>query len=162
MFLMIHKKLILIVFLTAGLLVVSACSVAYPAAHEQDSQQFRAQSIPADKINSVAEAAVDLLPDNMIAFQGQVFVASTRPKFQRWYIAGWKVAKKPIRNADESVPADCTLYPHLGVEDQWIGSCSGFTSIPRDGANHIAVVHTDQDGTMTLVQVAPPIKDVNP
>jgi hypothetical protein len=98
----------------------------------------------------------------MIAFQGQVFVASTRPKFQRWYIAGWKVAKKPMRKAEESVPVDCTLYPHLGVEDQWIGSCSGFTSIPRDGANHIAVMHTDEDGTTTLVQVAPPVEDANP
>jgi hypothetical protein len=94
--------------------------------------------------------------EGMLAFDGSVFVASTRPTASLWHLAGWQIARQSLTVEVDQVPMDCTLYRHLGVEDQWIGSCSGHTLIPRDGANHIAVIHTQPDGTSILVQVAPP------
>ena len=94
--------------------------------------------------------------EGMLAFDGSVFVASTKPTVSRWHLAGWQIARQSLTIEVDQVPVDCTLYRHLGVEDQWIGSCSGHTLIPRDGANHIAVMHTQPDGTSILVQVAPP------
>lgn len=93
--------------------------------------------------------------EDMMLFEGSVFVASTKPITSRWQIAGWKIANIANTIDGDKAPQDCTLYPHQGVEDQWIGSCSGPTFIPTDGANHIAVMHTRPDGSTTLVQVAP-------
>jgi hypothetical protein len=93
---------------------------------------------------------------DMVAFEGKVFVASTKPETTLWKAAGWQVAGQPFTGDENAVPPDCTLYPHQGVDDQWIGSCSGYTSIPRQGAVHIAVMYTKPDGTTDLVQVAPP------
>lgn len=95
-------------------------------------------------------------PADMVAFEGSVFVASTKPIVNHWHRAGWQIARQSLTVEVDQVPVDCTLYRHLGVEDQWIGSCSGYTLIPRDGASHIAVMHTQPDGTSSLVQVAPP------
>ena len=93
---------------------------------------------------------------DLLAFEGRVFVASTKPENNLWQSAGWQIAVQPVAGGEESVPADCTLYPHQGVDGQWIGSCTGYTYIPREGANHIAVMHTQPDGTTIMVQVAPP------
>ena len=98
--------------------------------------------------------------EGMLAFDGSVFVASTKPTVSRWHQAGWQIARQSLTVEVDQVPVDCTLYRHLDVEDQWIGSCSGHTLIPRDGANHIAVIHTQPDGTSILVQVAPPLESI--
>ncbi len=96
-----------------------------------------------------------LNPQGMLSFEGSVFVASTKPTTALWQQAGWQIAKNSTIVADNQVPVDCTLYPHDGVEDQWIGSCTGSTLIPSDGASHIAVMHTPPGGDTILVQVAP-------
>lgn len=93
--------------------------------------------------------------DGMVVFDGSVFVASTEPFKDLWQLAGWKIGNHNQATDDDQVPTDCTLYPHQGVEDQWIGSCQGHTFVPRNGASHIAVIHTNSDGETTLVQVAP-------
>jgi hypothetical protein len=95
------------------------------------------------------------VPQGMITFEGSVFVASTNPSPGRWQLAGWQIASRSMTIEENQVPLDCTLYPHEGVEDQWIGSCSGNTLIPKDGASHIAVMHTPPDGNTILIQVAP-------
>jgi len=137
------KTLTTILILIAVSLVASACSDSgqlISGVRDQNKSAFADQSTP----------------EGMLAFEGRVFVASTKPVNARWHLAGWQVADQPVVGEEDSVPTDCTLYPHQGVDDQWIGSCSGNTFIPRDGANHIAVMHTQPDGTTKLVQVAPP------
>lgn len=137
------KLIPIIFFLMLTSLAASACS----------GSSFDAGRIK----DQVALLAIDQSrADGMLGFEGHVFVASTRPANKRWESAGWQIAVQPIAGDEESIPADCTLYPHQGVDDQWIGSCAGYTFIPRDGANHIAVMHTQPDGTKQLVQVAPP------
>jgi hypothetical protein len=96
-----------------------------------------------------------ILAQGMLSFNGSVFVASTKPTPGLWQSAGWQIARNSMTIADDQVPVDCTLYPHEGVEDQWIGSCKGNTLIPKDGASHIQVMHTPPDGKTILVQVAP-------
>ena len=95
------------------------------------------------------------IPQGMMIFEGSVFVASTKPSPGPWQLAGWQIARNSMTVADNQVPKDCTLYPHEGVEDQWIGSCTGNTLIPKDGASRIAVMHTPPNGNTILVQVAP-------
>jgi hypothetical protein len=95
------------------------------------------------------------IPQGMLTFEGSVFVASTNPSPGRWQLAGWQIASRSMAISDNQVLSDCTLYPHIGVEDQWIGSCAGNTLIPEDGASHIAVMHTPPNGNTVLVQVAP-------
>ena len=96
-----------------------------------------------------------LLAEGMLSFEGSIFVATSQPSPGLWQSAGWQIARNPIAVVDDQIPADCTLYPHAGVEDQWIGSCSGYTLIPKEGASHIQVMHTPPDGEAILVQVAP-------
>jgi len=146
------KKLVILSIFIVLSLFGSACSDSNRLIGNrniQDSDPFAGS----DTIEGLADR---FLPEGMLAFEGSVFVASTKPSNNRWYLAGWQIAVKPLILEDDSIPADCTLYPHQGVDDQWIGSCTGYTIIPRDGANHIAVMHTQPDGTTTLVQVAPP------
>lgn len=100
--------------------------------------------------------------EGMLVFDGSVFVAATKPTVSRWHLAGWQIARQSLSVEADQVPVDCTLYRHLGVEGQWIGSCSGYTLIPEDGASHIAVMHTQPDGTSILVQVAPPPDPIRP
>jgi hypothetical protein len=108
---------------------------------------------PGSKVISIREDQP--LPAGMVTFDGIVFVASTEPVTDRWQLAGWKIGSKSQATDNDQVPPDCTLYPHLGVENQWIGSCRGFTFVPQDGASHIAVMHTNSQGNTILVQVAP-------
>ena len=95
-------------------------------------------------------------PQNMVAFEGTVFVASIQIVAERWKMAGWRVGDQPLNTENQEPPSDCTLYPHYGVENQWVGSCSGYILVPSDGARHIDVMLTTDDGSTTLVQVAPP------
>lgn len=72
-----------------------------------------------------------------------------------WQIAGWQVSNQTIDTNNSDIPQDCTLYPHHGVSNQWIGSCAGYILIPRNGAKDIAVMITDVNGSTDLIQVAP-------
>ena len=137
---MISRKLLLFIIGTfIGIVVLSACTGTPPNA-------------TIGNIQSVSNSP----SSELVAFDGRVFVATTKPDQQRWLSAGWQISSEEVAGDESSVPADCTLYPHQGVDDQWIGSCSGSTLIPREGASHIAVMHTQPDGTHRMVQVAPP------
>ena len=151
-------QLLLLSIITS--MMVSACSsrldtkVAF-----SDEIQFEDQQQPAVEPSSnlgVISVKVDHSnPEGIRIFEGDVFVASTTPLTGRWKSAGWRIANKSHSIDSETVPSDCTLYPHKGVKNQWIGSCSGFIYIPIDGAKHIAIVLTNPDGDTTHVQVAP-------
>lgn len=91
----------------------------------------------------------------IVVFEGSIFVASTDLVSNRWLVAGWKISTQPIDTDTQLIPLNCTLYPHFGVENQWVGSCSGRVQVPQDGARNIAVMHTKVDGSTDLVQVAP-------
>lgn len=92
---------------------------------------------------------------DMVAFDGVVFVATTELDKYLWQIAGWRISEKNLDTENIDIPQDCTLYPHHGVADQWVGSCSGYILVPRNGAKHIAVMVTDEKGSTNMVQVAP-------
>ena len=141
---MIKRRPILTLFI---MLVIPALSSACSDA---------ASNLVGQRDLSSSAAIVQAKSGDLLAFEGRVFVASTKPENNLWQSAGWQIATQPVAGGEESVPADCTLYPHQGVDDQWIGSCTGYTYIPREGANHIAVMHTQPDGTTIMVQVAPP------
>jgi len=137
------RSILVLVLLMMMSLLASACSnTPYPTGNRKDGK-------PA--LNDSSSTVDDLL-----AFDGSVFVASTRPLHHLWQAAGWRIAAQPADGGEGSIPVDCTLYPHQGVDDQWIGSCSGRTYIPRAGASHIAVMHTNLAGSTQMVQVAPP------
>lgn len=96
-------------------------------------------------------------PDNrLISFDGTIFVATTAPIKELWESAGWQVSSQSVNSDTQILPANCTLYKHEGVANQWIGQCSGKTSVPQEGAEHIAVIIISSNGTKTYIQVAPP------
>jgi hypothetical protein len=92
---------------------------------------------------------------NEVFFEGKVTVFSTDLEQPLWQRAGWKISHLPLNTERQEIPLDCTLYPHEGVSNQWIGSCMGAIRIPKEGADHIALMITGRDGTTTMVQVAP-------
>jgi hypothetical protein len=155
-----YSPIIVIVITVA--LMLSACSTGTvtPDRNQMNNQNAAIANSSDISIQSIADEITSgvnqFLPEDMVAFEGSVFVASTKPEGNHWVRAGWQIARKSLKFEVDQVPVDCTLYKHLGVEDQWIGSCSGYILIPRDGANHIAVMHTQPDGTSILVQVSPP------
>lgn len=151
---------IVILFVTA--MLVSACSESFFFTGESHlvNQVLSANSDLIENPQSSAAKVISVkndrsLPAGMVAFDGIIFVASTEPIPDRWHLAGWRIGSQSQATDDDQVPPDCTLYPHLGVEDQWIGICFGYILVPKDGASHIAVMHTPPDGTTILVQVAP-------
>lgn len=96
-------------------------------------------------------------PENrLISFDGTIFVATTIPIRELWESAGWKVSNQSVNIDTQKLPANCTLYRHEGVTNQWIGQCSGKISVPQEGAEHIAVIIIYPNGTKTYIQVAPP------
>ena len=117
------------------------------------SQTVVEQSQPSNLL--VSGSNDQILDEDMQLFEGSVFVASTDPLPDLWHLAGWQIASKSTAVTDDQVPMDCTLYPPQGVENQWIGSCFGDTWIPKNGASHIAVMHTPSEGDPIFVQVAP-------
>jgi hypothetical protein len=98
----------------------------------------------------------------MLAFEGNVFVATTELVTGLWQSAGWSIGQEPVDTDPDDLPADCTLYPHEGVENQWVGRCLGYILIPQAGARDIAVIVTDETGGTTMVQVAPPPTGMQP
>jgi hypothetical protein len=119
--------------------------------------------LPAVQSGSQPEAApalspvnVSISPEGMVNFEGDIFVASTNLVDKLWQMAGWRIGDQPVDTDGQDLPADCTLYPHLGVDNQWVGRCKGNILVPQAGAKHIAVVITHPDGSTTMVQVAPP------
>jgi hypothetical protein len=151
-----------IIILFAAAILASACSETFFGIDESQpaDQVFSANSNLIYNPQSSASKVISVkddrsLPAGMVAFNGKVFVASIEPILDRWQLAGWKIGSQSQATDNDQVPSDCTLYPHLGVEDQWIGSCYGYTFVPEDGARHIAVMHTPPDGATILVQVAP-------
>lgn len=120
-----------------------------PAVYYPEDEQTSAQTASAASHEEQA-------PQGMVAFDGSLFVASTRVIPDQWRLAGWRIADQPIDTDAQTAPPDCTLYPHLGVSDQWVGSCNGHVLIPQTGASNIAVILTNPDGSTTMVQVAPP------
>jgi len=131
------KSLLVVLLFILSLLMLSACSTFTDSTKSNQSNNK------------------STIPQGMITFEGNVFVASTNPSPGRWQLAGWQIASRTMTIEENQVPTDCTLYPHEGVEDQWIGSCTGNTLIPKDGASHIAVMHTPPDGNTIMIQVAP-------
>jgi hypothetical protein len=149
--------LLILVILTGLLsLWVTGCapfeSVSASAGEEtnQDSQSA-GQPVVAKQVASSQRTA----SAQIVVFEGSIFVASTDLVNERWLVAGWKISTQSIDTDSHPVPLDCTLYPHFGVENQWVGSCSGRVKVPQDGARNIAVMHTKVDGSTILVQVAP-------
>jgi hypothetical protein len=96
-------------------------------------------------------------PDSagMVSFQGSIFVAASGLIGREWQNAGWRIGERALDTETRDAPVDCTLYPHFGVENQWIGRCKGSILVPEAGAAHIAVMVTGPDGAATMVQVAP-------
>lgn len=105
--------------------------------------------------NSDAYTSNNGLSSDMVSFNGVVFVATTDLDKYLWQIAGWRISEQYLDTENKDIPQDCTLYPHHGVSDQWVGSCSGYILVPRHGAKHIAVMVTDEKGSTNMVQVAP-------
>jgi hypothetical protein len=100
--------------------------------------------------------------EGMVAFEGNVFVATSELHTDLWQSAGWSIGQDPVSIDPVDMPADCTLYPHAGVKNQWVGRCRGYILIPQAGARDIAVLLTDDSGGTTVVQVAPAPTGVQP
>ncbi len=156
--------LVFLIFL--GITLTSAC---FPI---QDTETLPLSSFPNDSGQTASTqnpALVDALvsledkdndneptpPEDMMAFEGTVVVATTDLNTNLWHDSGWQISDKPLNTEKSDIPEDCTLYPHFGVTNQWIGSCAGYVLVPRNGAKHIAVMITSLDGTTNMVQVAP-------
>jgi hypothetical protein len=156
----------IIILFIVSILYLGACapsqilSVPNPASRiegvtDGDGSNGILQNDPAASSNTGSK-------DGMVAFDGSVFVASAQLVNERWKAAGWLISREPVDTDTQQISADCTLYPHQGVEDQWVGLCNGYVLVPKDGASHISVMHTAQDGTTTMIQIAPPSVNTNP
>lgn len=132
----------------ATLLLLSACAPTGEVSDSIDEVSFTDSASAAEQHNQMP-------PDEMISFQGTVFVATSDLIQQLWQAAGWRISDQPIDTDAGEVPVDCSLHPHLGVVGQWVGSCSGEVKVPKYGAQHIAVMVTAEDGSVTMIQVAP-------
>ena len=168
---------IIIFFLAAAaLLGLAACAPVEPSQassshRSQDSQTLEPvekevpaavnAAAPAEVLTSAAGPAASPR-EGMLAFEGSVFVATTELVGSLWQAAGWSIGEEPVSTDPADLPADCTLYPHAGVENQWIGRCRGYILVPQAGARDIAVMVTDEAGGTTMVQVAPPPGDRQP
>jgi hypothetical protein len=94
-------------------------------------------------------------PTGFATFEGTVFVVTTDVINNNWNGSGWSISNLPLDTNIQTIPLDCTLYPHAAVHNQWIGGCIGEILVPRNGAEHISVMVSNQDGSMTVYQVAP-------
>jgi hypothetical protein len=124
-------------------------SSAAAAAEEQEEIQ------PGGESQQTGEASTPSRNAEIVSFRGSVFVAASTMVPDLWQAAGWRVSDQPVDTDSADLPADCTMYPHLGVVNQWVGRCDGNVLIPKNGAEHIAVMVTDENGTNTMYQVAP-------
>jgi len=158
-----------IIFIPVLLFILSLSSACSPVQISSASILTDAAQVPdsASSINPAEEAGAPIssksqsssnpsqIPQGMAEFEGQVFVATTDLVAELWKSSGWAISDQPLDTNKQDIPEDCTLYPHSGVKNQWVGSCSGYILIPRSGAQHIAVMLTAPDGSTTMVQVAP-------
>ncbi|HLE51047.1 MAG TPA: hypothetical protein VI755_03260 [Anaerolineales bacterium] len=162
-----HSQIIMISLAMLALAILPACSTwqdlgASASAEDigdsapPSSQPITASEPPPTPPDDSLTSSSPSTPQNMVAFEGTVFVASLQIVAERWKLAGWRIGDQPLNTENQEPPSDCTLYPHLGVENQWVGSCRGYILVPSDGARHIDVMLTAEDGSTTLVQVAPP------
>jgi len=119
------------------------------AAEEQEEIQ------PGGELQQTGEASSPSSNTEIVSFRGSVFVAASMLVPDLWQPAGWRVSNQPVDTDSVDLPADCTLYPHLGVVNQWVGRCNGNVLVPKNGADHIAVMVTDENGENTMYQVAP-------
>jgi hypothetical protein len=157
-----HIKIKIILLSLTSIILLSACSQ-----FDSDSEialaftdQSYAKSDPSSEALVVGQTADENASNNdsssdMVAFNGVVFVATIDLDKYLWQIAGWRISEQYLDTENKDIPQDCTLYPHHGVSDQWVGSCSGYILVPRHGAKHIAVMVTDEKGSTNMVQVAP-------
>jgi hypothetical protein len=97
----------------------------------------------------------DTNPTGFATFEGTVFVVTTEVVVNLWNGSGWSISDLPLNTDQQTIPFDCTLYPHAEVNNQWIGGCIGEILVPRNGAEHISVMVSNQDGSMTVFQIAP-------
>lgn len=159
-------KFILLLVLAIILGIASACSPVQassasllPDAGISDSAILN-RSTSEDDVGSSSRSQsssdTSKMSREMAEFEGQVFVATTDLVEELWESSGWAISNQPLDTDTQDLPEDCTLHPHSGVKDQWVGSCSGYVLIPRSGAKHIAVMLTSLDGSTTMVQIAPP------
>jgi hypothetical protein len=163
---MMHNTVKLIPLVLLIIITLSACGQldAESESSLSFSEQVSAKSNKS-KIDSVVDESANLNPNggvsnsapssDMVSFEGLVFVATTDLDEYLWQIAGWRISAQGLDTDSSDIPQDCTLYPHDGVSDQWVGSCSGYILVPRNGAKHIAVMVTDNNGSTNMVQVAP-------
>jgi len=161
------QNIIKLYFLTSIIIILlSACGQPIPdsptAYASEEKEAFVSNNIDAEvDIDSEAQVKDEesISPyensSDMVPFEGLVFVATTELDEYLWQIAGWQVSNQTIDTNNSDIPQDCTLYPHHGVSNQWIGSCAGYILIPRNGAKDIAVMITDVNGSTDLIQVAP-------
>lgn len=104
----------------------------------------------------------DSAAQDLVAFRGTVFVATSGIVKSLWRLADWRISDQPVDTDEKDLPVDCTLHPHAGVVNQWVGRCAGDILIPKEGAQHIAVMLTDENGQVTMIQVAPDPGDSQP
>ena len=138
------------ILICASFLLLSACAPSDDAANPIDEVSFTDSASAAEQRERATSA-----PNEMVTFQGTVFVATSDLIPQLWQEAGWRISDQPIDTDAGEVPVDCSLHPHAGVVDQWVGSCAGTVRVPKYGAQHIAAMVTAEDGTVTMIQVAP-------
>jgi hypothetical protein len=105
--------------------------------------------------NPLFSSPDDATAQDMVAFRGTVFVATSGIVESLWKLADWRISDQAVDTDEKDLPLDCTLRPHAGVVNQWVGRCAGDVLIPRQGAQHIAVMLTDENGQVTMIQVAP-------
>lgn len=156
---------ILILLALSTLIFLSACSAESPPSAPipesaevpapQESEAPVEEDLPSPSDNGVKNNIPSSPPQNMAAFEGEVFVTTTDVVADLWRMSGWNISDTPLNTDQNPTPLDCTLYPHAGVEGQWVGGCRGYVLIPRNGAEHIAAVVISPDGSTQTIQVAP-------
>jgi hypothetical protein len=134
----------------ATFLLLSACAPSSDSTNSIDEVSFTDSASAAEQSQQATS-----VPNEMVTFQGTVFVATSDVIAQLWQEAGWRLSDVPVDTDAGDVPVDCSLHPHLGVANQWVGSCGGTVRVPKYGAQHIAAMVTGEDGSVTMIQVAP-------
>lgn len=141
-----------------SLLLFSACSPLAGAGSSslvETGMSANDEGTVQDSPGAASLSTDDAAAQDMITFHGTVFVATSSIIESLWRLADWRISNQPIDTDEKDLPVDCSLHPHAGVADQWVGSCAGEVLVPKAGAQHIAVMLTDENGQVTMIQVAP-------
>ena len=145
------------ILIVASLILVSCSTpVAAPLLISEGNKTGDTSNSAQNLQGSNSLTTSNTVSGGMVTFYGSVFVAVSEINREVWNKAGWTISDQFIDTNTQEVPEDCTLYGHKGVDGQWVGRCRGKVIIPKDGAKHIDVMHTSQDGSTTLIQVSPP------